>query len=554
VAAPKLVYDERETKNKILSGIQKAAETTASTLGPRGKLVVIAKGSDPRTTKDGISVIRELGFSDPLENAGCQLVREASQKVAYLAGDGTTSTAVLVKSMCEAMDVLSKTTNDVSTIKDAVTWGRDKTLELLPKYSKKVSSDEDVEHVAKVSANDDDEIAADVLKAFKGIGDDGVVTLADSMSRKGKTEVSFSNGLELDSGYASTMFANSKGDACELVDPKVLLCWKSVVDFDQIKPFVEDANRTGEALIIVAPDFADEVVSICATNAAKKIVQMCLVYTPGNQKTDKEDLTLDLAAILGAEILGETKAAEEWKSLTDMGRCDQVVVRRNRTIIAGAKHDNAKFETYLASLRDKITKDDSLEALSEFEIEKIKQRLAHLSGGVATIRVGALTTQELQEKKDRYEDAICAVRTAVKDGIVPGAGVPLLKISAEIVNAIEAMRGDSPLWLNAVKAYAWSLRSIAERLANSCGADPMTFLRELFSMERQASFDAKTGDIVANAFEAGIVDPLNVIELSVIYATNVALTFLQIGYGLTNDAPNLTYERLDPLMEENHVA
>jgi chaperonin GroEL len=363
--------------------------------------------------------------------------------------------------------------------------------------------------------------------------------------------VSFSTGLELDSGYASTMFANSKGDACELIDPRVLLCWKPVVDFSHIKPFVEDANETGESLVIVAPDFSDEVVTICATNAAKKVVQMCLVYTPGNQKTDKEDLTLDLAAILGAEVFGETKTAEEWKSATDMGRCDQVIVRRNRTIIAGAKHDDDKFEIYLASLRDKITKDDPLETLSEFEIEKIKQRLAHLSGGVATIHVGALTTQELQEKKDRYEDAVCAVRTAVKDGIVPGAGVPLLKLSAKIVEIATLMNDKSPLWLIAVKAYALSLRSIAEKLADSCGADPITFLRELFSMEcREASFDARTGNVIKDAFETGIVDPLNVVELSVLYATNVALTFLQIGFGLTNDAPNLTYERLDPLVEE----
>jgi len=547
MASPKKLYHAKKTKDAILTGIYEATELTAVTLGPKGKLVVVAKGSDPRTTKDGISVIKEIGFSDPLMNVGAQLVREASHKVAYLAGDGTTSTAILVEKFCEAANKLCSQGADATEIKRGFEIARDATLEQLKSYVEKITNDDDIRHVAKVSANGDDEIADMVLEAFKGIGDDGVVTLADSMSRKGLTDVAFSSGLELESGYASQLFANSRGDACEFTDPVFLLCWKPVTEFETISPWIEKAHRDGESLVIIAPDFSDEVISICATNAAKKTVSVCLVFGPGNQKTDREDLLRDVAAILGAEILGETKAPEEWKHETDMGHCEHVLITRNKTIFGGARHDEKKFETYLQSLRDSINSDDSSEAKSEYEIEKIKQRLAHLSGGIATIRVGGLTTQELQEKKDRYEDAICAVRAAMGEGIIPGAGVPLLKISKLVSGLI--VEGGTLAMSAAFREYGSALKEIAWRLIGSCGADPYEAIPALMCDSKKICFDARDGRVIEDAFATGIIDPYKVVRLAVLYATGVALTYLQIGGGITHDAPNLTMDRIDPLVE-----
>jgi chaperonin GroEL len=365
------------------------------------------------------------------------------------------------------------------------------------------------------------------------------VTLADSLSRKGETTVEYSDGTEIDAGWPTVHYCNVSMNTCEYANPKFLFFKDPVLDKTTLIPIMQMASERDEPLIIMAPDFDDEILLIGSQNAAQHRFKGCLLFTPGSSVPAKEDTVKDLAAQLGAKVIGLDIRPEEFKYDNHLGQAEHVLIKKQSTVIAGAKHDETDFENYCNNLRYEIETDNA--GKSEYELEKLKERLAHLTGGVATIKVGDFTQIALQEKKDRYEDAICAVRAAVGDGILPGGGSPLLRISYSKVK-LPANAGV------AMKEFLHALSSVAKRLIDTADENAEEIIPKVIHKSKTFGFNAKTGK-VADLFKEGVIDPYSVVKQAITYASATAKTFAKLDATVINEQENLSGDRLDPMQE-----
>lgn len=548
----KIICSGRNARKSVLSGILEAAKTAAVTYGPRGRTVAFFRGNDARLTKDGITVLREIDFSDELKKFGAMLVKEASSKSNFQGGDGSTSTAILTGSLCETASNLLDQGIDINELRVGFKRARDTVLDYLPNLRKTIDSDEDIKKIALVSSNGDNEIADLVTEAFTSIGDYGIVTIADSMSRSGESKVVLSNGIEFNKGFLSSQCVNASNDQCILNNPGIIFFSKAQNDLDVIAPIISFFEKNDRPVVLIAPDFDDSIATYFKEKLSKKLISGSLILAPGSTKLDITERLTDLAVLTGTVLYGEQRDVEDF-SFDDIGTCDTITITKNKTTfsINEYKDENAVNE-HLKSLQTKLELDSAEEGYSEYEKERLKERIARMTGGVATILVGALTAPELSEKKDRYEDAINAVRAALSEGFVPGAGTALLKTSYQNFDNIKVELTIAQK--TAFSAFMTAIRKPAKLLISSTGEDTEVVIPNLLNGPTDLIFDARRA-VYTHAFdESGIIDPYSVIKNSIIYSTSVAEQFFSLDSVIISDVKNLAFKPVDQVLDESTLS
>jgi chaperonin GroEL len=543
--AGKKILSGKEVREKILLGIIEAGNTVAKTYGPRGRTVVYEKGSNYLITKDGYTVINQIDFTNECKKFGAKLLREAANYANFSNGDGSTNVVILTTELCKEVNNLLNQGIDINDIRAGFKEAKNFVLENLKEYKKEISSTEDLLNIAKISSNNDEEIANYIVEAFSKIGDNGIVSIGTSQSRQGKTSVNLSTGFEFDRGFISSKCVNSANDQCILKEPKILLSLKPLNDVESLKPIVTYCQQNKLSLVIIAPNFDEEVMAFYNEMLAKKIIQGSLVLSPGTDKLSIENRLNDLAVSINAKILGQDIEFSTFDIDNDFGSCDEIIIQKSKTTISGNHYDKKQFDDYIELLRAKINLDSTERAYSEYEIESIKERIARMTGGIATILVGALTEIELSEKRDRYDDAVNAVRNSINDGFIPGASMPLLEIS------YKSKKLENPSQNYAFKAYLKSLRKPSKLLITSTGDDPENIIQEILK-DKNSGYDARKAEIV-DLLKEGIIDPYKIICNNILYSTNIAEQFLSINSMIVSDTPNMEIQSLDSVLNEDGI-
>ncbi len=502
-------------RNGLYSGVKKLADAVKVTMGPRGRNVLIQKSfGAPSITKDGVSVAREIELPDALENMGAQLVKEVASNTADEAGDGTTTATVLAESIFrEGLRNITAGANPIE-----VKRGMDKAsaaiIDELKKISKEVSDKEQIAQVATISANSDAKIGELIAEAMEKVGKDGVITVEEAKGINDELDVV--EGMQFDRGYLSPYFVtNSEKMTVEMENPLILITDFKISSLKDLIPLLEQTQQSGRPLLIIADDVEGEALATLVLNRLKGILNIAAVKAPGFGDRKKEMLK-DIAILTGGTVITEELGLTLEKATVDqLGRAARVVIDKDNTTIVDGQGDKEAVEGRIREIKAQIEN-----TTSDYDREKLQERLAKLSGGVAVIKVGAATETEMKEKKDRVDDALSATKAAVDEGIVIGGGAALVKAAKNIDIQLE---GDeqvgAEIILRAVKA---PIKQIAENAGFDAGvvADKVST-----SDEANLGFNAATGEYV-DMFAAGIIDPLKVERIALQNATSVASLLL----------------------------
>jgi chaperonin GroEL len=515
MAAKQIVYSET-SRQAILRGVNQLADAVKVTLGPKGRNVVLEKKfGGPTITKDGVTVAKEIELKDPLENMGAQMVREVASKTSDVAGDGTTTATILAQSIFrEGVKSVAAGANPMA-LKRGIERSVEVVTEEVKKLSVKVTSDEKIAQVGTISANGDATIGNTIAEAMKKVGKDGVITVEESKTMS--TELDTVEGMQFDRGYLSPYFITDP-DRMEVVleDPYILIHEKKISNMKDLLPLLEQIARAGKPLLIIAEEVEGEALATLVVNKLRGTLNACAVKAPGFG--DRRKAMLEDIAILtgGKAIMEETGIKLEGVRLDDLGRAKRVTVDKDNTTIVDGAGSQKAIEGRIKQLRAQID-----ETTSDYDREKLQERLAKLAGGVAVIKVGAATETEMKEKKARVEDALHATRAAVEEGIVPGGGVALLRAAKALENL--KVEGDERIGVDIVKrACEEPLRQIAGN-AGFEGA----IVAEKIRNEKNPNFgfNAQTGayeDLVA----AGVIDPTKVTRTALQNAASIAALML----------------------------
>ncbi len=497
--AKQIIYSEN-SRQAILRGVNQLADAVKVTLGPKGRNVVLEKKfGGPTITKDGVTVAKEVELKDPLENMGTQMVREVASKTNDIAGDGTTTATILAQSIFrEGVKHVAAGANPM-----ALKRGIDKAVEIvvkeIEKQAVKVTSDDKIAQVGTISANGDTEIGNTIAEAMKKVGKDGVITVEESKTMH--TELQTVEGMQFDRGYLSPYFI-SDPDRMEAVldDPYILIHEKKISNMKDLLPLLEQIARGGRPLLIIAEEVEGEALATLVVNKLRGTLNVCAVKAPGFG--DRRKAMLDDIAILtgGKSIMEETGIKLEGVRLEDLGRAKRVVVDKDNTTIVDGAGTEKTIEGRIKQLRAQIE-----ETTSDYDREKLQERLAKLAGGVAVIKVGAATETEMKEKKARVEDALHATRAAVEEGIVPGGGVALLRASIALADL--KLDGDEAIGVNIIKR---ACEEPVRQISGNAGFEGATIVEKVrANKDKNHGFNAATGvfeDLVA----AGVIDPAKV--------------------------------------------
>ena len=512
--AKQIVYAD-ESRQAIMRGVNQLADTVKVTLGPKGRNVVLEKKyGSPTITKDGVTVAKEIELKDPLENMGAQMVREVASKTSDVAGDGTTTATVLAQVIFR--EGIKAVTSGVNPM--AMKRGIDKAVEIVvqavQKMSKPVSGDM-IAQVGTISANGDETIGGLIAEAMKKVGKDGVMTVEESKTMV--TELTTVEGMQFDRGYLSPYFVTDpERMEAVLEDPYILIHEKKIGNMKDILPLLEQIARTGKPLLIVAEDVEGEALATLVVNKLRGTLSVCAVKAPGfgdRRKAMLEDIGILTA---GKSIVEETGIKLEGVTLEDLGRAKRITVDKDTTTIVDGAGDSKAMEGRIKQLRTQIE-----ETTSDYDREKLQERLAKLAGGVAIIKVGAATETEMKEKKARVEDALHATRAAVEEGIVAGGGVALLRAA----RALEGQKvpGDEQIGLNIIhRACEEPMRQIVLN-AGLEGAVVVEKVRE--SDDPTFGYNAATGRY-ENLIAAGVIDPTKVTRTALQNAASIASLML----------------------------
>ncbi|HLP07744.1 MAG TPA: chaperonin GroEL [Opitutaceae bacterium] len=511
--AKKQLLFEEAARRKILAGVKVLAQAVKVTLGPKGRNVVIDKKfGSPKITKDGVTVAKEIELRDPFENMGAQMVREVAQKTADIAGDGTTTATVLAESIYR--EGLKSVTSGANPI--YLKRGIDKAVEAgiaeLKAISKKVTGREEIRQVAAVSANWDYDIADKIAEAMDKVGKDGTITVEEAKSIE--TTLDVVEGMQFDKGFISPYFAtNAESQEAVLEDPYILLFEKKITSLNDLLPVLQEAAKTGKPLLIIAEEIEGEALATLVVNKIRGTINVCAVKAPGFGDRRKAIME-DIAILTGGKFVTEDLGIKlESVKLADLGRAKRVTIdKENTTIIEGAGKA-ADIQGRVKLIRRQID-----ETTSDYDREKLQERLAKLAGGVAVINVGAATEAEMKEKKDRVDDALHATRAAVEEGIVAGGGVALLRTVAALDKAIEKLDGDEKLGAKIVR------RAVEEPLRQLCanaGVEGSTVVQEVLKRKGSEGYNVATGEYV-DLVKAGVLDPTKVVRSALQNSSSVA--------------------------------
>ena len=519
-----------EARSALEAGVNKLADTVRVTLGPKGRNVVLDKSfGAPLITNDGVTIAKEVELEDAFENMGAQLVKEVATKTNDVAGDGTTTATVLAQAMInEGMKNLAAGANPI-ILRKGMKKATETAVDSIRSMSSKLSGKEQIAKVAAISAGDEQvgEMVADAMEKVTG---DGVITIEESKTMK--TELDMVEGMQFDRGYLSAYMAtNMDKMEAELDNPYILITDKKISNIQEILPLLEQVVQASARLLIIAEDVEGEALSTLVINKLRGTFNVVAVKAPGYGDRRKEMLK-DIAILTGGQVISEELGLDLKETTMDqLGRAKSVKVQKENTIIVDGEGDKAEIEARIAQIKNQIE-----ETTSDFDREKLQERLAKLAGGVAVVRVGAATETEMQEAKLRMEDALAATRAAVEEGIIAGGGSAYIHASKEVAKMAASLEGDENTGANIIlKALEAPLRRIAE----NAGLEGSVIIDKVRSEEPGFGFNALTEEYV-NMVDNGILDPAKVTRSALQNATSVASTLLtteSVVANIKEDAP-----------------
>ncbi|NIZ18796.1 chaperonin GroEL [Entomospira culicis] len=523
--AKQLKFDD-DARKGLLSGVEQLSKAVKVTLGPKGRNVLLDKKfGAPTITKDGVSVAKEIELEDPYENMGAQLIKEVASKTNDVAGDGTTTATVLAYSIVkEGLKSVAAGINPMG-----IKRGIDRSVALavaeIQKVAKPINDKEEISQVATISANNDTIIGEEIAHAMEKVGKDGVIAVEESKTIETTTD--FVEGMQFDRGYISPYFASNRENMTSLLnDPFILICDKKITVMSELLPVLEKIAQTGKPILIIAEDVEGEALATLVVNALRGALQVVAVKAPGFGDRRKAMLE-DIAILTGAEVISDDLGMKlENTELTQLGRAKSVKVEKENTTIINGSGAESAINHRVAQLRDQIK-----ETSSEYDREKLQERLAKLAGGVAVINVGAVTEVELKEKKHRVEDALSATRAAIEEGIVPGGGVTLAQVAFALEKTdLSTFTEEEKVGFKIVhRALEEPIRQIAE----NAGVDGSIVADRVKREKAGTGFDANKMEWV-DMVKAGIIDPAKVTRSALQNAASIAGLLLTTNCAITD--------------------
>ncbi|MCI5654268.1 MAG: chaperonin GroEL [Lachnospiraceae bacterium] len=505
-----------EARKALESGVNQLADTVRVTLGPKGRNVVLDKSfGAPLITNDGVTIAKEIELADPFENMGAQLVKEVATKTNDVAGDGTTTATVLAQAMInEGMKNLAAGANPI-VLRKGLTKATDAAVEAIAKMSQPISGKAQIARVAAISAADD-EVGELVADAMEKVSNDGVITIEESKTMK--TELDLVEGMQFDRGYLSAYMCTDMDKMEAVLDnPYILITDKKISNIQEILPVLEQIVQSGSRLLIIAEDVEGEALTTLIVNKLRGTFNVVAVKAPGYGDRRKEMLQ-DIATLTGGTVISSDLGLELKDTTMDqLGRAKSVKVQKENTVIVDGEGDKAAIAARVAQIRGQIE-----ETTSDFDREKLQERLAKLAGGVAVIRVGAATETEMKEAKLRMEDALAATRAAVEEGIISGGGSAYIHATKEVSKILDTLEGDEK---TGAKIILKALEAPLYHIAANAGLEGSVIINKVKESAVGTGFDAYKEEYV-NMIEAGILDPAKVTRSALQNATSVASTLL----------------------------
>ena len=518
----RVISYDTDARSKVRAGVNKLASAVKSTLGPKGRNVLIEKENGaPQITKDGVSVAKEIHLTDPIENMGAQAIKEVSMKAAKMAGDGTTTATVLASVIYnEGLKAINAGVNPIE-LKRGMDKATEAVINNLRETSKDVVTIDEIRQVATISANNDSEVGNIIAEAMESVGKDGVIQVEESKTSETTLEVV--EGMQIDRGFISPYFATEQSTmTTTLENPNILIYDRKISSVKEILPLLENCSKQGKPLMIIADDVDGEALATMVINKARGILNVCAVKAPGFGDR-KIHMLEDIAVLTGGQVVSSQKGMKLDKLTLDMlGTARTVTVSQNETIIVDGAGASEAIKARIEDIKTQYDKADS-----DYEKQHIKERLSKLIGGVAVLNIGAATEIELHEKKDRVDDALHATRAAVDEGIVPGGGIALLHAGNELDVVVE--NDDQALGVKIIKkACSAPFNAIVENAGKNPDAIAYSIKHVIRDGKGDAAFtgyDARQ-DKVCHMIEAGIVDPTKVTRTALELANSVAGTLL----------------------------
>ena len=515
MAAKQLEFGE-DARRRILAGVTKLSKAVKATLGPKGRNVVLdKKWGAPTVTKDGVSVAKEIELEDKYENMGAQMVKEVASKTSDVAGDGTTTATILAESIYrEGLRNVTAGANPMA-LKRGIEKAVEAVVENLQKMSKQVRNDKNViKNVAAISANSDQAIGDIIAEAMEKVGNDGTITVEEAKSIETTLEVV--EGMQFDKGYLSPYFVtDSESMECVLEDAYILIHEKKISSLKDLLPLLEQIAKSGKPLLVIAEDVEGEALATLVVNKIRGTFQACAVKAPGfgdRRKAMLEDIAILTGGLSITEDLGRSL---ESISLSDLGRAKRIVIDKDTTTIVEGAGSSSDIMGRINLIRRQID-----ETTSDYDREKLQERLAKLAGGVAVINVGAATEIEMKEKKARVEDALHATRAAVEEGIVPGGGVALLRCQEALQNL--QLEGDEAI---GAKIVIRALEEPLRQLAENAGDEGSTVVQNVRAKKGSVGYNAETGEY-EDLLKTGVIDPTKVARTALQNAASIASLLL----------------------------
>ncbi|MCX7974196.1 MAG: chaperonin GroEL [Candidatus Aminicenantes bacterium] len=513
-----------EARQALLRGVNTLSNLVKATLGPRGKNVILEKKfGSPSSTKDGVTVAKEVELKDPLENMGAQLVKEVASKTSDVAGDGTTTATILAQVIyAEGLKHVTAGANPM-LIKKGIDRAVEEVVKELKKMSREVSG-EMIAQVGAISANNDESIGKIIAEAMEKVGKDGVITVEEAKSLE--TTMEIVEGMQFDRGYLSPYFiTDPERMECVLENPLILLHEKKISNLRELLPLLENVAKLGRPLLVIAEEVEGEALATLVVNKLKGTLMSCAVKAPGFGDRRKAMLE-DIAILTGGKVITEDIGVKlENVTLDWLGEAEKVVVDKDNTTIVGGKGKTSEIQARIKQIRTQIE-----ETTSDYDREKLQERLAKLVGGVALIKVGAATETELKEKKARVEDAMHATKAAVEEGIVPGGGVALLRCQKVLDNL--KLEGDMQIGVDIVRR---ALEEPMRQIANNAGWEGSIVVEKAKEMKPDWGFNALT-ERFEDMIKAGIIDPTKVVRIALQNAASIAGLMLTTE-GLVSEIP-----------------
>jgi chaperonin GroEL len=527
---PKQLLFEDTARGKLLKGVEKLADAVAVTMGPAGHNVIIDKSfGGPTVTKDGVTVSKEVDLEDRFENMGAKLVNEVASKTSDLAGDGTTTATVLAREIFREGTKMVAAGSNPMAVRRGIEKGVAAAVNRLLEFAKKVDRPEEVAQVGSISANNDRTIGDLLAEALQKVGKDGVITVEEGKTTD--TTVRFVDGMQFDKGYVSPYFINRPAEMdCEFTDALILIHEKKISNLRDLVPVLEKVAQAGKPLLIIAEDVDGDALTALVVNKLRGVLNVCVAKAPGFGDRRKAMLG-DIATLTGGTLLSEDLGIKlENVELSQLGTAKTITVDKNETTIVEGGGDSSEVQARVQQIRTQIEGTES-----EYDREKLQERLAKLTGGVAIISVGAGTEAEMKQKKARVEDALHATRAAVEEGIVPGGGVALVRCREAVEKAASQAKGDER---TGVRIILRALEAPIRQIAGNAGIDGSVVADEVSQKDLTVGYDANSGGYV-DMLKAGIIDPVKVVRVALTNAASIS------GLMLTTEALVTNLEKED---------